>query len=344
MTSLRVIATAILALYGTDAGFQPRVAAARVPYIDVHAHMEVRDIDASARAVRDALKTQNAIRIVLMPPPFTAADAGRFDSEEIAAASKKDSKLSFLGGGGTLNSMIQDAVQTGDVTAETQRVFQTRATEILRQGAIGFGELTAEHFSGTTSYQHAPPDHPLFLLLADIAGEHDVVIDLHLEAVPGLMKTPADLPSPPNPPALHDNIAAFERLLDHNRRARIGWAHAGSDGTGERSPVLMRQLLQAHPNLFIELKLDPSNRGKNYPLTNDGRVESTWLRLLLDFPDRFVIGSDQHYPMPPAKEQRWEAAVRLLNQLPDPLAQKIGYENAVSIYRLAADRDGRARP
>ena len=51
-------------------------------------------------------------------------------------------------------------------------------------GAAGFGEMAAEHFSGGTPYQFAPPDHPLFLLLADIAARHDVPIDQHMNAVP----------------------------------------------------------------------------------------------------------------------------------------------------------------
>jgi predicted TIM-barrel fold metal-dependent hydrolase len=335
----------VTAVCATNAASQQRFSAARVPYIDVHAHLDVSDIDASMRAVRDAPKSQDVARIVFMPPPFTTTDAARYDCEAIQAVSKQfPDTLSFLGGGGTLNVMIQDAVRTGDVGAEVRRLFTARAEEILRQGALGFGELTAEHFAGATPYQYAPVDHPLFLLLADIAADHDVVIDLHVEAVPRATNLPADLPSPPNPPTLHDNIAALERFLDHNRRARIGWAHAGSDGTGARNPQLARRLLRAHPNLFMELKLDPSNRGRNYPLGKDGRIDPAWLELLHEFPDRFVVGSDQHYPPPAATGQRWEAAVHLLNQLPDALARKIGYENAVALYHLPPPTDAARRP
>jgi hypothetical protein len=320
---------------GTTSGAARPSTAARVPYIDAHAHLEAADIVASARAAREALKTENASRIIVMPPPFAPSDAPKYDGEMLTEAVRADAgSLSFLGGGGTLNTMIQAAVLSQDVSRAATDRFKARAEDILRQGAIGFGELTTEHFSGATAYQNAPTDHPFMLLLADIAAAHDVVIDLHMEAVPSAMKLPVDLSSPPNPPMLHENIAAFERLIDHNTRARIAWAHAGSDGTGQRTPALMRRLLQAHANLFIELKLDPSNRGRNYPLTGDGQIDPTWLRLLQDFPDRFVIGTDQHYPTPAATAQRWEAAVALLNQLPPALAQRIGFENAISIYRL----------
>ena len=74
-----------------------------------------------------------------------------------------------------------------------QKKFKERAEELLREGVVGFGEMTAEHFDGSTPYQYAPADHPLYLMLADIAAEHDVPIDLHMEAVPQDMPLPAGL-------------------------------------------------------------------------------------------------------------------------------------------------------
>jgi predicted TIM-barrel fold metal-dependent hydrolase len=298
-----------------------RPVAALSPYIDVHAHLEPGTLDASIEAAHQALKSENAVEIFVLPPPFTADDSSRFDSEEIATAERKfRGDFAFLGGGGTLNPMIQEAMRSGHVSPQARRDFRSRAEEILRKGAIGFGEMAAEHFAGGTPYQYAPADHPLFLLLADIAAQHGVPIDLHMEA-------------------LHDNIAAFERLLAHNQGANIVWAHAGSDNTGYRTPDLCRRLFRAHSNLYMQIKLDPVSPGKNYPLDSvSGRINSEWLRLFQDFPDRFVIGTDQHYPMPgsgppaaPAR-QRWQASVLLLNQLPADIRQKIGSQNAQRIY------------
>src|SRR6266853_6559367 len=70
-------------------------------------------------------------------------------------------------------------LRSGNAGGEIRRTFRERAEEIVRQGAVGFGEMTAEHFAGGTPYQYAPADHPLFLLLADIAAQHRVVIDFH---------------------------------------------------------------------------------------------------------------------------------------------------------------------
>jgi hypothetical protein len=310
------------------------------PFVDVHTHLDPTDIDASVRIALQMKKQENAARIFFLASPsvFSMDPKDRFDSELLLAAIKKyPGEFGVLGGGGTLNAMIQQAVETGDAGPAVQNKFKLRAEEIILQGALGFGEMTAEHFPTSTPYQYAPADHPLFLTLADIAAEHNVPIDLHMEAVPQDMPLPSHLKSPPNPPRLHANIAAFERLLAHNPRAKIVWDHAGWDNTGFRTPELCRRLLQAHANLYMELKLDAQDTEMNPPLVNGatGPLKPDWLKLLQDFPDRFIIGSDQHYPMPKqAGTQRWQEIVLLFNQLPPDLRRKIGTENAARIYNL----------
>ena len=55
---------------------------------------------------------------------------------------------------------------------------------------------------------------------------------------------------------------------------------------------------------------------------------------LEDFSDRFVMGTDQHYPLTGAGPERWQADVLLLNQISAGARQKIAAENAVRIYHL----------
>ena len=208
---------------------------------------------------------ENAAKIVFMPPPFTADDPARYDAEIILAAVKGQDKLAVLGGGGTLNAMIQESARTGDAGPEIRRKFKERAEELLRLGAAGFGELTAEHFQGATPYQSAPPDHPLFLLLADIAAEHGVPIDLHMEALPQTFRLPAPMKSPPNPPQLRANIAAFERLLDaqsarahHLGPRRLGQhrlSHSGSLPPAARARI---------PTSTWTSKIDPAEARQKF--------------------------------------------------------------------------------
>jgi hypothetical protein len=323
----------------TPAGQSPQPAApvpSSTSYIDVHTHIDPRDASAGVEMAVRSAGAQNAAKLFLLAEPYPQDDPARYDADVFLAAAKKyPDKLAVLGGGATLNAMIIEAARTGDSGPELKRQFKAKAEEWLREGVAGFGELTAEHLSqpssGIKDYEYAPPDSPLFLLLADIAAEHHVPIDLHMEAIPQAMPLPSDL-SAPNPPELPANIGAFERLLAHNRGAKIIWAHAGADFTGYRTPDLCRRLLKAHSNLYMEIKVDPVIPGKN-PIVADGKIKPDWLKLFQDFPGRFVIGSDQHYgPKPPASPARWQATVLLLNQLPPDLARKIGMENALHLY------------
>jgi len=229
--------------------------------------------------------------------------------------------------------MILQAVITGDSGPAVRKQFTDRAEELLRNGVSGFGEMAAEHFAGATGYEYAPADHPLYLLLADIAAQHGVPIDIHMEAVPQAMPLPAGLKSPPNAAQLQPNIAAFERLLAHNPRTTIIWAHLGSDNTGFRTADSARQLLKKHANLYMEIKSDPRAMGKN-PILADGRIKPDWLALFEEFPDRFLIGSDQHYPEE-GEPTRWQSVVTILNQLSVAARQKVGRENAEHIFSLS---------
>jgi len=310
------------------------VGRASKPFIDAHVHLEPTDPAHSVQAALRSMTEEGALKIVVMPPPFTEDDPARYDAEILLPAVKEHAdKLAVLGGGGSLNAMIQQSARAGSPSTQVQRKFQERAEELLRIGAVGFGELTAEHFQGATPYQSAPPDHPLFLLLADIAAEHGVPVVLHMEAVPENMPPPAPMKFPMQPRA---NIAAFERLLDHNPRAKIIWAHAGWDNTGFRTPELCGRLLRKHSNLYMDVKIDPAKPGKNSPLSGgaSGSIRPEWLKLFEDFPDRFIVGTDQHYPEPAAGPQRWEPVALLLNQLPDTLRRKVAVENANQLYRV----------
>jgi len=306
---------------------------ALTPFVEEHAHFEANDAAGGVRAALAALGRENAVMVIFQISPDTFEHPGRYDSEAILADIKKHpDKLAVTGGGGSLNAMIMQASATGDVGPEVRQKFKARAQELLNEGVAGFGEMTAEHFDGLTPYQTVHPDHPLYLLLSDLAAEHDVPIDIHMEALPQDIPLPPDLKSPPNAAQLHANIAAFERLLAHNPRAKVIWAHLGSDFTGYRTVELDRRLLQAHANLYMEIKVDPEAPGKNYPLDANEKLKPEWRKLFTDFPDRFVVGSDQHYPEPKDADRRWQETILLINQLPESVRKKIGTENVAHIY------------
>jgi predicted TIM-barrel fold metal-dependent hydrolase len=314
----------------------PVAMAAPAPFLDAHVHMDDKDPAASAERLVQSMAALGELQVVIQTLPYGPGDPDVWDLEKVqAVVARYPRQLALTGGGGSLNPMLVEAYATRDSGPEARQRLRDRAEAILRQGAVGFGELSNEHLvlpgGGVKDYEYYPADSPLMLLLADIAAAHGVPIDLHMEAVP--QDTPSGLP-PPNAPMLHANIQALERLLDHNRRAKIIWAHAGADNVGFRTPELMARLLQAHPNLYMEIKVDPVSPGKIAPLA-DGRLKPDWLALFSRFPDRFIVGSDQHYDAAAAASlSRTRAALALLDQLPPALRQRIAVDNPRRLYNL----------
>ncbi len=347
MKKLIIIIIGVLAL--NVATHHAAIAGTR--YIDAHNHINGKygppkksatDYDG---AVQRALKTMDELGIqmmIVMPPPFMPNNPRKYGAREFISAIKKyPDRFAFLGGGGSLNLMIQKAVELGRTPPKMKERFRRLAFSILSLGAKGFGELSAEHLALGPKHHHqsAPPDHPLFLLLADIAASKDVPIDIHMEAVPKRMPPPSHVLSKNNPKTLDANIAAFERLLSHNRGARIIWDHVGWDNTGYRTTELIDGLMAKHPNLYMSFKISKNDSDStNYPMDNSGKIKEEWIALIKKYPDRFVIGSDQFYLTPKMRSRIGPPSVGSTNSfftaLPPDLAQKVGYTNAIKLFKL----------
>jgi predicted TIM-barrel fold metal-dependent hydrolase len=293
----------------------------------------------NAIAIMDEL---GILKELVMPPPFSNRMPGYEFGLFSDVIKTYPDRFGFLGGGGTLNPILHGAVQAGRVTPEVEQRFENQAREIVAAGAAGFGEIAALHLSFFEGhpFMEAPPDHPLLLLLTDIAAETGIPIELHMEAVPQDMALPKGLSAPPNAPTLKANIAGLENLLNHNPQAKIVWAHAGWDNTGFRTVDLMRDLMAKHPNLYMSIKIAPKdNIGDNIPLDlSSGSVKPEWVDLFSQFPDRFVIGSDVFYGetddprATPLKKVK--GAWRVVAGIPTDIAYQIACENPLMIYRI----------
>jgi hypothetical protein len=267
-------------------------------------------------------------------------------------------RFAFLGGGGILNPILHAHRDPKSVTAEVKQEFVDAATKLLDDGASGFGEIAILHLSllNTHPFEQVPSTHPLMAALAEVAAQRKAVIDLHMDAVTAApsMRTPQSLKVPPNPPTLNGNIAGFKHLLTENPGARVVWAHGGTDLTGNLTPALIGQLMDAHPNLFMSLRPAPPQANSVNPLglhfynlilTQSG-IEPKWLELLRKHYDRFVMGSDSFFVSPSANPEgaptmlargnqgRLAAAGAMLSKLPSDLRAKIAMENPSRIYRI----------
>jgi predicted TIM-barrel fold metal-dependent hydrolase len=126
----------------------------------------------------------------------------------------------------------------------------------------------------------------------------------------------------------HVDDVAIEKLFAHAPKARLIWAHSGIGG----APVeRVRSLLQRHPTLLGELSYRPG-------LTEgEGHLSAPWKALMVDMPDRFLVGSDTWI------NGRWDdyealmqQARRWLGDLPPGVARRIGWDNGAALFGLQA--------
>jgi predicted TIM-barrel fold metal-dependent hydrolase len=320
-------------------------------WIDVHFHVvgdegKLQDFAATAPKLLEVMDEYNIKMALIMSPPRPFKS---FDIDELSQLQKQaPNRIAIMGGGGKLNYLIQKYGHDATLAPEIKQQFTQIAENILAKGAVGFGEITAHHVSLNAGhgYESVPADNPLLLLLADIAAKHGVPIDFHFDPIPEDMDTPSELTSPKNPPMLKENIAGFERLLEHNPKAIIVWAHAGADPVGFYTPELVERLMKKHPNLNCSIR---TTFKRNHPLRNPrGHINSDWIDVVEEFPDRFVMGTDSFVITP---DYTGPDGPRIFSRIPiqrvgvndvlahldDDLAKKIGYENAIRIYKLKVD-------
>ena len=120
----------------------------------------------------------------------------------------------------------------------------------------------------------------------------------------------------------HSDADAVERMFKQNPEALVLWAHSGFDPADK-----VRAMLAKHPTLWADLAF----RSDQAP---SGKLDATWRQLFIDYPERFMVGTDTFTP------ERWHYVVehaaysrKWLNELPPDLADNIAFRNA---ERLAA--------
>ncbi|MCG7900177.1 MAG: hypothetical protein JAY85_17175, partial [Candidatus Thiodiazotropha weberae] len=118
--------------------------------------------------------------------------------------------------------------------------------------------------------------------------------------------------------------------------------HAGS----VLPPVEVARALDQCANLSVELSArDPWRHVGMRIADESGRLKKEWHDLVIAYADRFMIGSDPVWPVEQLNpwdepDTGWQHLTRFLNfhrnwleQLPDEVAQKVGYQNAFDYFK-----------
>jgi hypothetical protein len=119
----------------------------------------------------------------------------------------------------------------------------------------------------------------------------------------------------------HSDADAVERLFRQYPEARILWAHSGFE-----RPEKVREMLRRHRNLWCDLafRSDHAAGGKPAP---------EWRAAFLEFPDRFMVGTDTFTP------ERWHYVAEHANwsrgwlgELPRDVSERIAWKNGEALF------------
>jgi hypothetical protein len=119
----------------------------------------------------------------------------------------------------------------------------------------------------------------------------------------------------------HSDADAIERQFAQDPTARILWAHSGFD-----APEKVREMLRKHPRLWCDLAF----RSDHAP---DGKPTAAWRAAFLEFPDRFMVGTDTFTPERwyyVAEHARWSRV--WLADLPRDVAERIAWKNGEALF------------
>jgi predicted TIM-barrel fold metal-dependent hydrolase len=118
----------------------------------------------------------------------------------------------------------------------------------------------------------------------------------------------------------HSDADAVERLFQQYPDARILWAHSGFE-----RPERVREMLRKHRNLWADLAFRSDHAA-------GGRLAPEWREAFLEFPERFMVGTDTFVP------ERWHYIPEhaawsrgWLADLPSDVAERIAWKNGEAL-------------
>jgi len=307
-----------------------QVAANVLPIIDAHGHLNG---DISAERLVQLMDIAGVKSIVLMARYYRGArDAGNGSDEQALEFSLRfpGRFIPFVAGqrgdlGGRNRHVWEGPTRIGDN-------FLRQAERKLQSGRyFGLGEFILKHYAYTNFGTQGgndvdlPVDSYLMHRIAALGVKYSVPVLIHLEAEP-------------------DKATALAQLLDTQRGTKFVWAHH----CGRSSAQQIREFLTRYPNLMCDLGGMTATRqggyGRYWPketpwihLIEDGsgKLFAEVKALFVEFPDRFLVGTDAaHTPALDFYVERITRFRELLSQLRPVTAENLAYRNAQRLFGL----------
>lgn len=125
------------------------------------------------------------------------------------------------------------------------------------------------------------------------------------------------------PLLIHCDPVVIDTTFEIDPNAKVIWAHASK----YPYPPLLRDYLNRYPNLMIALSV------REDLVATDGVLNEDWEMLLVEYPDRFLVGVDTY------SSQRWvklkqvtQQIRQYLNGLPEDTKKALAYKNVQRLF------------
>ena len=182
--------------------------------------------------------------------------------------------------------------------------------ELGRSSARAIGEIHLRQMGSRNIDRD--PGHPAFGKILEVAARRGLPVVVHFELTDAA-------------------AAALDKALAAHRKATLVLAHAG-----EGPPTRVEGLLTRNPNLVVDLSGMHFQR-KPALASETGPLDPSWKALIEKFPDRFLMGVDVWAPRlfePAMLDRLFTWTRRVLGELPPGVAERVGYKNAATLFRV----------
>jgi predicted TIM-barrel fold metal-dependent hydrolase len=212
-----------------------------------------------------------------------------------------------------------------------------RMDDLLKQDQRSFVELfpNAENSSmEPMRRRRLPTNAPFFKEVMRLATRYNVPVPMHMEWHP-------------------ESVAQLGELLTEFSQANVVLSHCGKITVADD----LRPFFQKHSNVYCDLGYRSSPQGENESRKDPRRmiywssnllrkadIKPDWLKLVEDFPDRFMLAIDDVVSWD--QYDQIVAATRdgLLAKLTPVTAEKVAYRNAVKLFGLSEIASALASP
>lgn len=305
------------------------------PIVDAHGHLGA---SFKWEVLVEVMEKNNVTRQVVMaryyPGPEGPRDLPGSDDDVLRLAERYPGR--FIPLVGMQRPLLTGSYKWKSPDDAVEQLIEETKHKLASGKYFGIGEFIVRHWSYSRGV-HAEQDNPIYSTfmrkMSEVAARFDVPMVVHMEGYPAL-------------------VDDFSRLLAEHPSARFVWAH----NCGRSKAPVIRKMLVRHANLLCDLaamtNVGETGYGVGWPrmeefsslIERDGVLLPEMQALYEEFPDRFMLGMDvAHAPVMNQKNysRRVDRFRILLGQLRPETAKKFAETNAVRIFKLAGNGEGK---